>query len=153
MNEVCNTTERRSLTRRGFLAAGAGAIVALSVAGNVMWDRYAASRAMWIEQVVRGNLPDVAIDEVSLASFVREVLAGDLLKPHTHRIAVFAEHMAPWATVRIPKVRNGMEKLERRVLTEFLLGSNFFRVPDPKRTTIVYHGPALVCGNPFARFG
>jgi hypothetical protein len=115
-----------------------------------LWNRYTDSRALWIEQVVRGNLPGVSLDERSLPAFVRDVLAGDLLKPHTHRISVFAQQTAPWLTSRVSRAREGLERLERRVLTEYLLGSNFFRVPDPKRETIVYFGSPVACANPFA---
>ncbi len=153
MNEVSETPERRTLSRRRFLVVSVGGAAVLGVAGSVMWDRYAASRASWVEQVVRRNLPGVVIDEASLAAFVRDTLAGDMLEPHTHRMAVFARQMLPWVALRIPKVRNGVEKLERRILTEYLVGSNFFQVSDPKRTRIVYHGPAIACGNPFARLG
>lgn len=153
MNEVAETAERRTLSRRRFLVASAGGAAVLGLAGSVMWDRYAASRASWVEQIVRRNLPGVVIDEASLATFVGETLAGDLLKPQAHRLAVFAYQTAPGIALRIPKARNGLEKLERRVLTEYLLGSNFFQVDDPKRTRIVYHGPAVACGNPFVRLG
>ena len=153
MNEVSEKPERRTLSRRRFLLASAGGVAVLGVAGSAMWDRYAASPASWVEQIVRRNLPGVAIDEASLTAFVRDMLAGDMLKPQAHRLAVFAYQTVPWITLRIPKARNGLEKLERKVLTEYLLGSNFFQASDPKRTRIVYHGPAIACGNPFARFG
>jgi hypothetical protein len=36
------------------------------------------------------------------------------------------------------------------VLTEFLMGSNFFRTGDTKSQPIVYSGRIPACGNPFA---
>ena len=138
-------------SRRRFLIAS-GAVIAAAGAG-FSGVRFAGSRTQWVASVIRDNLPGIAIDEESLAKFVEEAVRSDALKPVTHRLAVFAEQNVPWVTARIPKVRNGLDKLERRVLTEFLLGSNFFRVPNPKQETIVYYGPAIACGNPFVSFG
>ena len=138
-------------SRRSFLLAG-GAVVAVIGAG-ISGVRFASSREEWVVSVIRGNLPGITIDTDSLVKFVEQAVRSDALKPVTHRLAVFAEQRVPWVTARIPKVRNGLDKLERRVLTEFLLGSNFFRVPNPEQETIVYHGPAIACGNPFVSLG
>jgi hypothetical protein len=138
-------------SRRGFLIA-TGAVIAAMGAG-FSGVRFAGSREHWVASIIRDNLPGIAIDQDSLAKFVEQAVRSDALEPVTHRLAVFAEQSVPWVTARIPKVRNGLDKLERRVLTEFLLGSNFFRVPDPKQETIVYYGPAIACGNPFVTFG
>jgi hypothetical protein len=138
-------------SRRSFLIAG-GAVAAVIGAG-ISGVRFAGSREEWVASVIRDNLPGITIERDSFAKFVEEVIASDALKPVTHRLAVFAEQSVPWVAARIPKVRNGLDRLERRVLTEFLLGSNFFRIPNPKQETIVYYGPAIACGNPFVSFG
>jgi hypothetical protein len=140
----------KSSSRRRFLIAS-GALLGAAGAG-FSGVRFAGSREQWVAAIIRDNLPGIAIDEESLAKFVEEAVRSDALNPLTHRLAVFAEQNVPWVTARIPKVRNGLDKLERRVLTEFLLGSNFFRVPNPKQETIVYYGPAIACGNPFVSF-
>ncbi len=144
-------TDISKINRRKFLLSAVGA-TAVGVAG-LSWSRYAGSAERWVERIVRDNLRDVTLDETTLSQFVNEVLAGDLFAPRTHRWAVFAGQSVPWITARIPKVRDGLDKLERRVLTEYLIGSNFFRVPDPKRETIVYYGRAIACINPFVTFG
>ena len=138
-------------SRRRFLIAS-GALIAAAGAG-FSGVRFADSREEWVASVIRDNLPGITIDTDSLAKFVAESVRGDALRPVTHRLAVFAEQSVPWVTARIPKVRHGLDKLERRVLTEFLLGSNFFRVPNPKQETIVYYGPAIACANPFVWLG
>ena len=145
-------TERTAhkASRRSFLIAS-GALVA-TVGAGFSGVRFANSREHWVTAVIRDNLPGITIDTDSLAKFVEVAVRGDALKPVTHRLAVFADRSVPWVAARIPKVRNGLDKLERRVLTEFLLGSNFFRVPNPKQETIVYYGPAIACGNPFVSF-
>ena len=147
-----NTLHQKPLSRRRFLIVGAGGIVAVGALGTAAVHHYGDGRARWVERVVRRNLPGVMIDEASLATFVQTVLEGDLLRSHVHRAAVFAQRAAPWLTSRVPKVREGLEGLERRVLTEYLIGSNFFRVRDPKRELIVYSGALNACANPFATF-
>jgi hypothetical protein len=134
------------ITRRTFIAGGA-ATAAAGIAGAA-WLR-SHTTADWIQRVVRSNLPGIRLDEDSLLRFVQDVQHGELFAPRMHRIAVMTQSALPWVAARIPKARIGLEKLERRVLTEYLLGSNFFRVADPSRETIVYHGLARVCTNPF----
>ena len=137
-----------SPTRRRLLIGGG---IAITGVGLRSWGRYGNAPAVWVERVVRDNLPGIAFDEASLAAFVREILSGELLRPALHRFAVHTHHAAPWLSARMSKTREGLEKLERQVLTQFLLGSNFFHVADPKRETITYSGSAIACNNPFVR--
>lgn len=136
-----------SIQRRRFLVGGAAAIASASV--GFAWLRGAFGSEAWIEHVVRSNLPGIEFDETALSEFVSSMARHDWFAPSSHRVAIAVDRTLPWVAARVPKVREGLEKLERRVLTEFLIGSNFFRVPDPRAETIVYYGPAIACGNPF----
>lgn len=136
-----------SINRRGFLL-GSSAVLASAGAGWA-WFRGAFGTEQWIEDVVRSNLPGVRFDEAALRTFITSMAQHDWFAPSSHRLAIAADRTIPWIAARVPKVRDGLDKLERRVLTEFLLGSNFFRVSDPRAETIVYGGPAIACGNPF----
>jgi hypothetical protein len=99
---------------------------ALVLGGSLAGIRYASGPAAWIADVVHQNLPGVLIDEASLATFVQHVLESDLLDSNKARLAVLADATMP--TLRaIPPTRERIERLERRVFTEFLIGSNFFR--------------------------
>jgi hypothetical protein len=91
------------------------------------------------------------LDEQSLAAFVRKTLDGPMLRPRGQQFAAFAQSAAPWIANRVPKVRSALEKRERQVLTDYLLGSNFFQLSDPGRELVVYYGPPVACANPFAR--
>lgn len=142
-------TKNFSSTRRQLLLAGAGGVVALGVAGLVSWDRIANYRATWVENVLRENLPGHDLDPASLQAFIKDILASERLQRREVKATVFVDRFAPWIPARIAKARAGLEGLERHVLTEYLIGSNFFRVPDPRRETIVYSGIALACKNPF----
>lgn len=144
--------EQRPLSRRRFLIVAVGGAVAAGALGIVAVDQSKSGRALWVERVVRRNLPGVMLDEASLSIFVRSVLDGHLVRSRVHRAAILAQRTVPWLTSRVPKAREGLVGLERRVLTEYLIGSNFFRVRDPKRELIVYSGSLTACANPFATF-
>jgi len=134
---------RRSL----LIGASAGAL--LLGAGAASWGRLTNYRAEWLEQVVRENLPGIDIDSTSLKTFIEYMLTTDRMRPAVIKATVFADQYIPWLPAQVAKARTGLEGLERHVLTEYLVGSNFFRVADPRRATITYDGPAIACVNPF----
>jgi len=142
------TTSKFSPGRRKLLIAGAGAAV-LGIFGAASWEQLAGYRATWVERVVRDNLPGIDLDAESLQAFIKEALASDWLQSKPVKVTLFADRFVPWLPANIAKARDGLEALERKVLTEYLIGSNFFRVPDPKREKIVYSGVIVACRNPF----
>lgn len=143
------TTSRFSPGRRKLLLAGAGGAAVLGIFGAASWQRLTNYRANWVERVVRENLPGIDLDEESLRVFIKDALAGEWLQNRPVKMAVFADRFVPWLPARIAKARDGLEVLERRVLTEYLIGSNFFRIPDPTQQKIVYGGISVACPNPF----
>ena len=44
-----------------------------------------------------------------------------------------------------------IEKFERRLLTEFVLSTNYLKVGNPATDSIEYHGMNIPCNNPFAK--
>lgn len=142
-------TSKFSPGRRKLLIAGAGSAVALGVFGVASWGELINYRASWVERVVRDNLPEIDLDAATLQTFVQDILATERLQGKAVKATVFADRFVPWLPAHIAKARHGLEGLERHVLTEYLIGSNFFRVPDPKQQTIVYSGLAVACRNPF----
>jgi len=136
-----------SVSRRKLLAGAAGAVT-LGVIG-LAWKPLKDYRSHWIEQAVRDNLPGINLDAASLQTFVTYMLGHERLQPKLVRATIFADRFVPWLPARISKAREGLEGVERHVLTEYLIGSNFFRVPDPKQETIVYGGAVIACINPF----
>jgi hypothetical protein len=142
---------RPAVTRRKLLAAGAG-VAALGATGAIwMGSRYAGPYA-WIEAVLRSNLPGMQLEPQSLAKFVREIAARPDINNRTARLAMTLDQTAPAITRRMSVAQRRVARLERRVLTEYLVGSNFFRVSDPQSEAIVYAGALPACGNPFAKF-
>jgi hypothetical protein len=150
MTEKSKTSFSRS-RRRLLIGAGAGAVACAGAAG-VVWSSSERNRARWIEQVIRSNLPGITIDEASLARFVQETLTSPSMQSTRRRLGIAADAQVPWLTRRIHRVEQGVEITERQVLTNFLIGSNFFRVSEPERETIVYYGGIPACSNPFVRY-
>lgn len=140
---------RFSSSRRKLLIVGAGGAVALGIFGATSWSRLSNHRASWIESVIRDNLPGIDLDAASLQTFVSDMLASERMQRAAVRATVFADRFVPWLPASISKARDALEGLERHVLTEYLIGSNFFRVNDARRETIVYSGQAVGCTNPF----
>jgi hypothetical protein len=138
-----------SPSRRKLLIAGAGGAVALGIFGAASWQRFSNYRASWAERVVRENLPGIDLDATSLQAFIKDILASERMQRHEVKVSVFVDRFVPWLPTHISKARDGLDGLERHVLTEYLIGSNFFHVPDPKRVTIVYSGTIGGCNNPF----
>jgi hypothetical protein len=140
-----------SASRRRFLLGGGAIVVAVGVGGKLSFD-YWTGRVAWVEKVLRRHLPGIALDEDSLPLFFRDVRAKGILGSPKLRLAVLIDQTVPVASNWVVKLRHAVERQERLVLTEFLLGSNFFRAEDPTRETITYFGRATACGNPFAAF-
>ncbi|HEY5757996.1 MAG TPA: hypothetical protein VIU34_19355 [Steroidobacter sp.] len=144
-----NETSRFSPGRRKLLIAGAGGAAVLGIFGAASWAQLTHYRASWIERVVRENLPGIDLDAVSLQTFIKDMMVSERMQRKDVKLTVFADRFVPWLPAHIAKARDGLEGLERHVLTEYLIGSNFFRVPDPKRQQIVYSGMIVACRNPF----
>jgi hypothetical protein len=142
-------TSPLSPSRRKLLIAGAGGVLTLGALGSASWGHLTHYRASWVERVVRENLPGIDLDAASLQTFINDILATERMQRKEVKVTVFADRFMPWLPAHISKARHGLEGLERYVLTEYLIGGNFFRVPDPKRETIVYSGMMVACRNPF----
>lgn len=139
------------LNRRHVLIGGA-ALVTTGSAGAVWLAMRSHDASQWIEAVVRRLLPNVRLDAESLAQYAARLARDAEFRSMKVELALDLDALAP-AVVRIaPEVRLKIERLERRVLSGYLLGSNFFRVADPRAETIICTGPVVACGNPFARF-
>ncbi len=136
-----------AISRRKVLFGAAGALT-VGIVGAA-WTPLRSYRAHWIEQVVRDNLPGIELDPESLQTFGQYMLGHERLQPALVRATIFADRFVPWLPAHVSKAREGLEGVERHVLTEYLIGSNFFRVPDPKQQTIVYNGAVIACINPF----
>lgn len=142
---------RFSRTRRYLLLAGVSGVGAV-VAGKWSLEQASTTVPQWIEAVVRRNLPGVRLDAESLAGFCQSTSEGPLFDSLRKRAGVAVAQTLPMAAGRVAYLADALERLERQVLTQFLLGSNFFLLADPWTETVVHHGFAAACAQPFAVF-
>jgi len=140
-----------SASRRRFLLGGTASLIAVGLVGKLSFDSVAGQDA-WVEKILRRHFSGVKLDDGSLPLFFRDIRAKGILGARRHRLAVLMDQTLPGPSSLVTRVRHAIEVRERLVLSEFLLGSNFFRVQDPTRETITYFGRPPVCGNPFAVF-
>ena len=143
----------RPLSRRKFLWAGGAAATALMSAVSLEWTRHPGGAGTWVEHIVRRHLQGIVLDEASLQTFVREVLESTMLDTKHQLFYSTFKTATEWLASVVPILGAASEHIERQVLTRYLVGSNFFRIPDPRRATIIYFGDSPACGNPFASLG
>jgi inactivated superfamily I helicase len=140
--------ESHSPTRRKLLlAAGALGLAGIGWLGLRPYDRKS-----WIEATLRKYLPGISIEAESLAKFTTEMSRSQQFNDTRQRVALWMDHALPNIARHLPKAGDRIDRMERQVVSDFLTGSNFFRVADPKHETIFYAGAIPACGNPFARF-
>lgn len=138
------------IRRRRLIMAALGALLA-GGAGTVAYMRQTDFAGAWIRAMLARHLPDVEIDAPSLDRFISHALSGPLL-PASRRWLLLLDGRLPVLTRSVPVVRSALENAERRLLSEFLIGSNFFAVAHPRRQPIQFFGVASACPNPFAVF-
>ena len=137
--------------RRKFLLMGsaAGALLVLGGSGAAfVWsDRYRG----WIEATLRRAVPGYNLELTGLARFVEDYNAH---KEGGLRLRLFAaaERLvdAKWALPA--KMAADVEEEERRIVSHFLLGSDFFQNYPNGTKMITYAGSTEACGSPFATF-
>jgi hypothetical protein len=131
---------------------GGAALVTFGSAGALWVVLRSADSSEWIEAVVRKNLPNVRLDEASLSSFAAGMARAAEFRSKKIALAVELDALAPTVVRLAPEVQEKIERLERVVMSEFLIRSNFFRVDDPRTQTIVCGEALPACANPFAVF-
>jgi hypothetical protein len=137
-------------SRRKFLLMGTATGVLAVLGGGsafVALDHYRG----WIRAVLRRSLPGYEVEPEGLDRFVEDYNARTYDGPAFRTFAA-AQNVFN-ATVILPEdMQSTVEERERRILTDFLLGSDFFdQYPNGTRV-ITYRGAPEACGSPFATF-
>jgi hypothetical protein len=128
------------------------AVSAASAGGAYFWT---VGPDALIGKILNRRLPGVRIDAASFAALSRDVLTDFQTVPR--RLALEGASLAASivgidALAKFKLKAMEISHLERRVMTLFLLGSNFLHVKDPKSDPVTYYAPPWPCGNPFAEF-
>jgi hypothetical protein len=152
----------RAVLSRRRLLIGAAAIGVTTLTG-ALWIAEADAKAALLDYF-KLTLPGVAIDERSARACIDDFLERRVNPPglvrHSRytvmvsRVKIQLVAMA-WQVVGVEKLSElggKFELIAREALTFFLVNSNFFLIPDPRREPIVYVAkPAgSACNNPFA---
>jgi hypothetical protein len=154
---VAETQRSRSGTTRrallgGALIAGGGLLLAASLVKQRP-DRWAS---VFVTRSLRRGLGDLAVDPQDVDRFVAEFLAS---RPGSDRFLLgFVGIAAPLLPVIawLPAARRELRRAEDRIVSRFLLGSDFFRKGSDRSRRVRYLGLwdpyQAPCANPFARF-
>jgi hypothetical protein len=137
---------RRKLLALG-TALGTVAVMGGGTAAFVLTDRYRG----WLRFTLARSLPGYSLEPDGFERFVEDY---NVRKPDSTKLRIFAaaERLtdANWA---LPgEMAADVEQEERRIVSDFLLGSDFFQNYPDGAKTITYAGMPEACSSPFATF-
>jgi hypothetical protein len=109
-----------------------------------------------IMKILNRRLPGVRIDPPSIAALSRELEAATFQNT-ARRLALIAAAFAVRimgidALAQFGPTAAKFAQVERKVLTLFILGSDFLDVRDPKSDLVTYNAAPEECTNRFAQY-
>lgn len=128
-------------------AAGALAVAGTGGAAFVVMDDFSG----WVHEILAHSLPGYELEPEGLALFIDQYSEK---KGRSAKLRLYAAAEgvteAQWA---LPQdFAEDVEVEERKILSDFLIGSDFFEGPTDKPKLITFRGLPEACGNPFATF-
>ncbi len=152
------TGEGAGFNRRNVLIGGAGVagLGALGIGGSFLFY----SPARLVERIVRTHLPGLDITEEDMARFVADVIAADTDTSGTEWIALRLlgpyANSPPFRWMAPGFISRRLKNYERRVMNEFMMGSDFFDTYAQGNPKVTYAGLYSVyeapCADPLPRF-
>jgi hypothetical protein len=135
------------MKRRTFLALGAAAGGMVALGAALFTNGYRS----WVLGFLREALPGYSLHPAGLAHFMDEYKSrhSEAMK---FQILGAAESVVDARSLLPQKKAEYVEDEERNVLTEFLIGSDFFQDYPHGAKEITYSGRSKVCRSPFAIF-
>jgi hypothetical protein len=139
-------------SRRAVLALLTAAGAA-SVAGAFVWK---TGPEALVGKIVSRRFPGVKVNATSIAALARDIKAA--------RFQTFGRRLALEGGARAASIvgldalaqwkltATQFSQLERKVVTFFILGSDFLDVKDPKSDLVTYEAAPEVCPNRFAEY-
>jgi hypothetical protein len=139
------------MDRRQMMIGGAALFGTSAVGGVLVASNDSALRG-WIEDAVVRHLPGVRIEPRDLERFSAAKVA-ELGSNPNYRIYAASLSTGVDVSAFSKTLRDKVETLERKTVSDFLLRSNFFALDDPAVQTVTYDGDGpQACQNPFAVF-
>lgn len=136
------------MNRRNFLLLGSAAGGVAVMGGGAVFVK-ADKFHGWVTDVLRRALPGFEINQQGLALFLKEQFERESTREKAFA-AVHGLVDVKWAVDG--RRRKQLEEEERSILTNFLLGSDFFQNYPPGPTEVTYLGKQQGCSSPFAQF-
>ena len=136
------------MNRRKFLllSSAAGGFAAVGGGVYLLTDNYRG----WVSDILHRSLPGYALEPKGLALFVEEHFAHR--SSRRRRLLAAAEGVVDFKPMMPAQMAEHFAAEERLILTDFLVGSDFFRNYPAGSKTIVYGGKPTACVSPFAIF-
>lgn len=134
--------------KRRTVLIGAGALGAVALTAGVL-ETAVLDRTGFFAAILRRWLPDAIVPDAEIAEFAAAYWPL-MEKRYGSRVALRRLlHTADRLLVsgEMPST----EALERDIVTQFLIGSDFFALKDPKSEPIDFVEISAACTNPFRR--
>jgi hypothetical protein len=106
-----------------------------------------------VRKILGRRLPGVRIDPASIAVLSRDIQGDFETLPRRlglHGVAAAVRVIGIDTLAKFRPVE--VDHLERKVLTFFMLGSNYMDVKDPRMDLVTYYAQPWPCGNRFAEY-
>jgi len=126
---------------------------ATSAAGIYFWKR---TPEALIGKILMRQFPGVNVNAASIAALTRDIKAARF-QTFGRRLALevgarAADVIGIDALAQWKKTAPQFSQLERKVVTSFILGSDFLDVKDPKSDLVTYDLTPEICPNRFAEY-
>jgi hypothetical protein len=139
------------MNRRKVMLGGAAVVGATTVAGLTLPEYSGAVRGL-VEDIVARHLPGVRLEREGLRQFSADKLA-EIDHNANYKIYAACRLFGLDVASLSDAARAKIEAFERETLSDFLLGSDFFSVGDPRAQSVAYRSDgSTACRNPFAVF-
>lgn len=138
------------MNRRQILIGGV-TVVGASAAGGAWLLASDVPLKPYIEGIVRSNLPGVHIEQQGLERYAADKIAEIGDNSAYKKIYAAVRSIGIDVTTLSGRLKEKVDAFEREVVSDFLIRSNFFLVPDPRKERIEYDpGRVVACKSPFA---
>jgi len=126
---------------------------ATSAAGIYFWKH---TPEALIGKILTRQFPGVNVNAASIAALTRDIKAARF-QTFGRRLALevgarAADVIGIDALAQWKKTAPQFSQLERKVVTSFILGSDFLDVKDPKSDLVTYDSTPEICPNRFAEY-
>lgn len=135
------------MKRRTFLALGAAAGGTAALGAVLVGNGYRS----WVLGVLRQALPGYVYDPAGLDLFIEESQSR-YASAMKFRLFGAAESVVDARSLLPQRMTRRVENAERDLLTDFLVGSDFFQLYPHGARTITYSGRPAACASPFVVF-